>query len=91
MYNPYRMDDKDWVSKLAQDGENWIDFMTARQMSRGEMGPIVRNSTDSRKQLIHVKRGLPRRGLQHRRTARARQNLSPHGLTSISHDHALRC
>lgn len=45
--NLYRMDAKDWVNKWAQDAEP------------DQMGPIVRNTADGRKQLAHARWGVP--------------------------------
>ncbi len=53
------MEDKDWVRKWAQDAESLINLMPAYQMNPNEMGPIVRNTADGRKQLVHAKWGLP--------------------------------
>lgn len=57
--NLYRMDDKDWVSKWAIDAESMINLMPAYQMNPDQMGPIVRNTADGRKQLVHARWGLP--------------------------------
>ncbi|MBX5193638.1 SOS response-associated peptidase [Rhizobium sp. NZLR3b] len=59
MCNLYRMEDKDWVAKWAQDAESLINLMPAYQMNPNETGPIVRNTADGRKQLIHARWGLP--------------------------------
>jgi putative SOS response-associated peptidase YedK len=59
MCNLYRMEDKDWVSKWAPDVEALINLMPAYQMNPDQMGPIVRNSTDGKKQLVHARWGLP--------------------------------
>lgn len=59
MCNLYRMEDKDWVAKWAQDAESLINLMPAYQMNPNEMGPIVRNTADGRKQLVHARWGLP--------------------------------
>jgi len=57
--NLYRMEDKDWVAKWAQDAESLINLMPAYQLNPNEMGPIVRNTADGRKQLVHARWGLP--------------------------------
>ncbi len=57
--NLYRMEDKDWVAKWAQDAESMINLMPAYQMNPDQMGPIVRNTADGRKQLVHARWGLP--------------------------------
>ncbi|TAU79528.1 SOS response-associated peptidase (plasmid) [Rhizobium leguminosarum] len=59
MCNLYRMEDKDWVSKWAQDAESLINLMPAYQMNPDQAGPIVRNTADGRKQLAHARWGLP--------------------------------
>ncbi|TBZ72583.1 SOS response-associated peptidase family protein [Rhizobium leguminosarum] len=55
----YRLEDKDWVRKWALDAESLINLMPAYQVNPNEMGTIVRNTPDGRKQLTHVKWGLP--------------------------------
>ncbi|MBB3138452.1 putative SOS response-associated peptidase YedK [Rhizobium pisi] len=59
MCNLYRMEDKDWVGKWAQDAESLINLMPAYQMNPDQAGPIVRNTADGRKQLVHARWGLP--------------------------------
>lgn len=59
MCNLYRMEDKDWVSKWAQDAESLINLMPIYQMNPDQMGPIVRNTADGKKQLVHARWGLP--------------------------------
>ncbi|MGO7847593.1 SOS response-associated peptidase family protein [Rhizobium ruizarguesonis] len=59
MCNLYRMEDKDWVSKWAQDVESLINLMPAYQMNPDQAGPIVRNTADGRRQLAHARWGLP--------------------------------
>ncbi|TCR80779.1 SOS response-associated peptidase [Rhizobium sp. BK376] len=59
MCNLYRMEDKDWVAKWAQDAESFINLMPAYQMNPDQMGPIVRNTADGKKQLVHARWGLP--------------------------------
>lgn len=59
MCNLYRMDDKDWVRKWAVDAESLINLMPAYQMNPDQMGPIIRNTADGRKQLVHARWGLP--------------------------------
>lgn len=36
-----------------------INLMPAYQMNPNEMGPIVRNTPDGRKQLVYARRGPP--------------------------------
>lgn len=59
MCNLYRMDDKDWVRKWATDVENLINLMPAYQVNPDQMAPIIRNTTDGHKQLVHARWGLP--------------------------------
>lgn len=59
MWNLYRMEDKDWVRKWAQVAESLINLMPAYQMNPDQFGPIVRNTADGRKQLLHARWGLP--------------------------------
>ncbi|NKM26951.1 SOS response-associated peptidase family protein [Rhizobium laguerreae] len=59
MCNLYRMEDKDWVAKWAQDAESLINLMPVYQMNPNQMGPIVRNTADGKKQLVHARWGLP--------------------------------
>jgi len=59
MCNLYRMEDKDWVAKWAQDAESMINLMPAYQMNPDQMGPIVRNTAGGKKQLVHARWGLP--------------------------------
>lgn len=59
MCNLYRMEDKDWVNKWAQDAESMINLMPAYQMNPDQMGPIIRNTADGKKQLVHARWGLP--------------------------------
>ncbi|MBX5206820.1 SOS response-associated peptidase family protein [Rhizobium sp. NZLR11] len=72
MCNLYRMEDKDWVSKWAQDVESLINLMPAYQMNPDQMGPIVRNTADGRKQLVHARWGLPSPFFAIKQTAEAR-------------------
>jgi putative SOS response-associated peptidase YedK len=53
------MEDKDWDSKWAEDAESLINLMPSYQMNPDQMGPIVRNTPDGRKQLVHPRWGLP--------------------------------
>ncbi|NEH58127.1 SOS response-associated peptidase [Rhizobium leguminosarum] len=59
MCNLYRMDAKDWVNKWAQDAERLINLMPAYQMNPDQVGPIVRNTADGRRQLAHARWGVP--------------------------------
>ncbi|MFP3700733.1 hypothetical protein SB758_35240, partial [Burkholderia sp. SIMBA_013] len=59
MCNLYRIEDKDWISKWAQDAESLINLMPAYQMNPDQMGPIVRNTADGKKHLVHARWGLP--------------------------------
>ncbi len=59
MCNLYRMEDKDWVSQWANDAERLINLMPAYQMNPDQIGSILRNTADGRKQLVHARWGLP--------------------------------
>lgn len=59
MCNLYRMEDKDWVSKWAQDVESLINLMPAYQVNPDQMAPIIRNTANGRKQLVNARWGLP--------------------------------
>lgn len=59
MCNLYRMEDKDWVRKWALDVENMINLMPAYQMNPDQIGPIIRNGPEGRKQLVNARWGLP--------------------------------
>ncbi len=59
MCNLYRMEDKDWVNRWAQDVESLINLMPAYQMNPDQMGPILRNTADGKMQLVHARWGLP--------------------------------
>ncbi len=51
--------DETQVAKWAQDAESLINLMPAYQMNPDQMGPIVRNTADGKKQLVHARWGLP--------------------------------
>lgn len=72
MCNLYRMEDKDWVSQWAQDAESLINLMPAYQMNPDQMGPIVRNAADGKKQLVHARWGLPSPIFVQKKAAEAR-------------------
>jgi putative SOS response-associated peptidase YedK len=72
MCNLYRMEDKDWVSKWAQDAESLINLMPAYQMNPGQIGPIVRNTTNGERQLVHARWGLPSPIFVQKKAAEAR-------------------
>ncbi len=59
MCNLYRMEDKDWVSTWAKDVESLINLMPAYQMNPDQMGPIIRNTPEGKKQLVNARWGLP--------------------------------
>lgn len=85
MCNLYRMEDKDWVSKWAQDAESLINLMPAYQMNPDQMGPIVRNTADGKKQLVHARWGLPSPIFVQRRLRKLEQiNSRPRAKPSIS-------
>ncbi|PWE53621.1 DUF159 family protein [Metarhizobium album] len=72
MCNLYRMEDKDWVSKWAQDAESLINLMPAYQMNPDQMGPIVRNTANGKPQLVHARWGLPSPIFVQKKAAEAR-------------------
>lgn len=72
MCNLYRMDDKDWVRKWAVDVDSLINLMPAYQMNPDQMGPIIRNTTDGRTQLVHARWGLPSPIFLQKKAAEAR-------------------
>ncbi|QRM44620.1 SOS response-associated peptidase [Rhizobium sp. BG4] len=59
MCNLYRMEDRDWITKWASDVESLVNLMPAYQVNPDQFAPIVRNTTDGRKQLVHARWGLP--------------------------------
>ncbi len=67
-----RMEDKDWVSKWAQDAESLINLMPAYQMNPDQLGPIVRNTADGKTQLVHARWGLPSPIFVQKKAAEAR-------------------
>ncbi|RDJ07881.1 SOS response-associated peptidase [Rhizobium grahamii] len=72
MCNLYRMDDKDWVNKWALDVESLVNLMPAYQMNPDQPGPIVRNTLDGRRQLVHARWGLPSPFFAQKKAAEAR-------------------
>jgi len=72
MCNLYRMEDKDWVSKWAEDVESLINLMPAYQMNPDQFGPIVRNTADGKRQLVHARWGLPSPLFVQKKAAEAR-------------------
>ena len=85
MCNLYRMEDRDWVAKWAKDAESLINLMPAYQMNPDQMGPIVRNTTGGKKQLVHARWGLPspRASGSRRRQKPRPRNLRPRANHSI--------
>ncbi|MBY5356708.1 SOS response-associated peptidase [Rhizobium leguminosarum] len=82
MCNLYRMEDRDWVAKLAQDAESLINLMPAYQMNPDQMGPIVRNTADGKKQLVHARWGLPSPRFALEKAAKAKaEKLAAKGKT----------
>jgi putative SOS response-associated peptidase YedK len=53
------MEDKDWVSSWAKEVENLINIMPAYQMNPDQLGPIIRNTPDGRRELVNARWGLP--------------------------------
>ncbi|NRP90502.1 hypothetical protein GFPCMMHI_06429 [Ensifer adhaerens] len=84
MCNLYRMEDKDWVSKWAQDAESMINLMPAYQMNPDQMGPIVRNTADGKKQLVHARWGLPSPRFGGRTRAVRNRTLRANGMRTYA-------
>ncbi|MFC5760497.1 SOS response-associated peptidase family protein [Rhizobium sp. GCM10022189] len=59
MCNLYRMHAKDWVNKWAGDVASRVNLMPAYQMNPDQMGPIVRNTPDGSRELVHARWGVP--------------------------------
>lgn len=59
MCNLYRMDDRDWVNKWAQDLESLINLMPAYQVNPDQWAPVIRNTADGKRQLANCRWGLP--------------------------------
>lgn len=55
----YRMEDKDWVAKWAQDVESVINPMPAYQIYADQLAPVIRNMADGRRQVANCRWGLP--------------------------------
>src|SRR6478752_2763597 len=55
----YRMEDKDWVTKWAQDAESLINPMPAYQIYTDQLAPVIRNVADGRRQVANCRWGLP--------------------------------
>ncbi len=66
------MEDKDWVSKWAQNAESLINLMPAYQMNPDQIGPIVRSTADGGRQLVHARWGLPSPIFVQKKAAEAR-------------------
>ena len=64
---------KDWVAKWAQDAESMINILPGAPKNPDQMGPIVRNTADGRKQLVHGRWGLPSPLFALRKKRRRRQ------------------
>ncbi|AJD46222.1 hypothetical protein RGR602_PC02202 (plasmid) [Rhizobium gallicum bv. gallicum R602sp] len=48
MCDLYRMDDRDWVNKWAQDVESLINLMPAYQINPDQWAPVIRNTSAGR-------------------------------------------
>lgn len=59
MCNLYRMHAKDWVNKWAGEVASRVNLMPAYQMNPDQMGPIVRNTPDGSRELVHARWGVP--------------------------------
>jgi len=81
MCNLYRMDDRDWASKWAQDVESLINLMPAYQVNPDQLAPVIRNTFDHRTQLAHCRWGLPSPIYVQRKAAEVRaEKLRKKGL-----------
>jgi putative SOS response-associated peptidase YedK len=84
------MDDRDWVRKWAIDAESMINLMPAYQMNPDQMGPIVRNTADGRRQLVHARWGLPSPVFVQKKAAEARAAKLAAKGKSIDMDELIR-
>lgn len=66
------MEDKDWVSKWAQEAESLINLMPAYQINPDQSGPIIRNTADGGRQLANARWGLPSPIFVQKKAAEAR-------------------
>lgn len=90
MCNLYRMDDRDWVSKWAQDAESLINLMPAYQVNPDQFAPVIRNTSNGRKQLANCRWGLPSPIYVQKKAAEARaEKLRKKGLP-VDMDELLR-
>ncbi|WP_431319863.1 SOS response-associated peptidase [Rhizobium sp. YTU87027] len=81
MCNLYRMDDRDWVNKWAQDAESLINPMPAYQINPDQWAPVIRNTSDGTRQLANCRWGLPSPPYMQRKAAEARaEKLRKKGL-----------
>lgn len=81
MCNLYRMEDRDWVSKWAQDVESMINLMPAYQINPDQLAPVIRNTADGQRQLAYCRWGLPSPFYVQKKAAEARaEKLRKKGL-----------
>lgn len=62
MCNLYRLDARDWAAKFAQDArsfDNLVNMMDAYEVYPDREGLILRNTAAGRRELTHVRWGLP--------------------------------
>lgn len=62
MCNLYRLEPRDWTIKFAQDAgafDNLVNIMESYEVYPDREGLIIRNTSDGRRQLAHVRWGLP--------------------------------
>lgn len=76
MCNLYRLDARDWANKFAQDAQsfdNLVNMMESYEVWPDREGLILRNTASGRRQLAHVRWGLPssRKALMEAATKRA--------------------
>ncbi|CCM76883.1 SOS response-associated peptidase [Rhizobium mesoamericanum] len=90
MCNLYRMDDRDWVNKWAQDAESLINLMPAYQINPDQWAPVIRNTAYGKRQLANCRWGLPSPPYMQRKAAEARaEKLRKKGVP-IDMDEILR-
>ncbi|MDP9839869.1 putative SOS response-associated peptidase YedK [Neorhizobium huautlense] len=90
MCNLYCMEDKDWVSTWAKDVESLINLMPAYQMNPDQMGPIIRNTVEGKRQLVNARWGLPSPVFVQEKAAKTRSEKLKAKGKSIDFDELLK-
>ncbi|TCL66454.1 SOS response-associated peptidase [Rhizobium sp. BK251] len=90
MCNLFRMDDRDWAAKWAQDAESLINLMPAYQVNPDQMSPVIRNTTDGRRQLANCRWGLPSPIYVQKKAAEARAEKLRAKGQSVDMDELIR-